>query len=62
MCKDCYILYITGKSVNKLIDIGFSTKRLNIVYCERLNNTMEVYERIKIITSFLGNDFQKLFE
>ena len=49
MCKDCYILYITGKSVNKLIDIGFQPKRLNVMYCERLNNTMEISERIKIV-------------
>ena len=56
MCKDCYILYITGKSVNKLIDIGFSPKRLNILYCERLNNTMDVSERIKITS------IEKIFE
>ena len=56
MCKDCYVLYITGKSVNKLIDIGFSPKRLNVLYCERLNNTMEVSERIKIIS------IEKIFE
>jgi len=56
MCKDCYILYITGKSVNKLIDIGFSPKRLKVLYCERLNNTMDVSERIKIIS------IEKIFE
>jgi ribonucleotide reductase beta subunit family protein with ferritin-like domain len=50
MCKDCYILYITGKSVNKLIEIGFSPKRLKIVYCERLNEAMDVSERIKIVS------------
>jgi ribonucleoside-diphosphate reductase subunit M2 len=50
MCKDCYILYITGKSVNKLIDIGFSPKRLKVLYCERLNNTIDVSERIKIVS------------
>jgi ribonucleoside-diphosphate reductase subunit M2 len=48
MCKNCYVLYITGKSINKLIDIGFSPKRLNIIYCERLNNTINVSERLKI--------------
>ncbi len=48
MCKDCYILYITCKSVNKLIDMGFSPKRLKILYCERLNNTMDNSKRIKI--------------
>jgi len=49
-CKDCYILYITTKSVNKLIEIGFSPKRLKILYCERLNNTKEVSERIKFVS------------
>jgi ribonucleoside-diphosphate reductase subunit M2 len=56
MCKDCYILYITGKSVNKLIEIGFSPKRLNVLYCERLNNTMDISERIKITS------IEKIFE
>ena len=56
MCKDCYLLFITGKSVNKLIDIGFSPKRPKIVYCERLNNTMDVTERIKI------TNIEKIFE
>jgi ribonucleoside-diphosphate reductase subunit M2 len=48
MCKDCYILYITTKSVNRLIEIGFSPKRLKILYCERLNNTVDISSRIKI--------------
>jgi ribonucleotide reductase beta subunit family protein with ferritin-like domain/intein/homing endonuclease len=56
MCKDCYILYITGKNVNKLINIGFQPKRLNIVYCERLNNTIDISERIKI------TKIEKIFE
>jgi len=56
MCKDCYVLYITGKSVNKLIDMGFSPKRLIVIYCERLNNTMDVSERIKI------KNIEKIFE
>lgn len=48
MCKDCYVLYITGKGVNTLIELGFSPKRVNIVYCERLNNTVDTRSRIKI--------------
>jgi ribonucleotide reductase beta subunit family protein with ferritin-like domain len=56
MCKDCYVLYITGKSVNKLIELGFSPKRLKIIYCNRLNNTMDVSERIKIV------NIEKFFE
>ena len=56
MCKDCYVLYITGKSVNKLIDMGFTPKRLNVIYCERLNDTMDISERIKIVS------IEKIFE
>jgi len=55
-CKECYILYITGKSVNKLIELGFSPKRLGILYCERLNTAMDVSERIKIVS------IEKIFE
>jgi ribonucleoside-diphosphate reductase subunit M2 len=54
MCKDCYVLYITGKSVNKLADIGFLPKRLNLVYCERLNEAChdacrDACEKIQIV-------------
>ena len=58
MCKDCYILYITGKSVNKLIELGLSPKRLQVLYCERINNAMDVSERIKItnIEKILENE------
>jgi hypothetical protein len=48
-CKEFFILYITTKSVNKLIDIGFSPKRLKLLYCKRLNGNKEVSERIKIV-------------
>ena len=48
MCDECHVLYITGKSVNKLIEMGFSPKRLKLIYCERLNDTMDVSPRIKI--------------
>ena len=48
MCKDCYVLYITGKSINKLIEIGFAPKRLQILYCERLNGTIDISPRITI--------------
>lgn len=37
LCKEIYCLYITTKDVNKLIDLGFSPKRLKVLYCERLN-------------------------
>jgi len=55
MCNNCYFLYISGKSVNKLMDIGFSPKLLNVMYCERLN-TIDVSERIKITS------IEKIFE
>ena len=57
-CKDCFVLYITGKSVNNLIDLGFSPKRLQLIYCERLNKCIEKTERIKIssITKILENE------
>jgi len=58
-CKDCYVLYITGKAVNKLMDMGFSPKRLNLIYCERLNtDDIDRTERIKIvsITKILDNE------
>jgi hypothetical protein len=57
-CKECYVLYITGKSVNKLIDLGFSPKRLKLLYCERINDSIEKTERIKIvsITKILENE------
>jgi ribonucleotide reductase beta subunit family protein with ferritin-like domain/intein/homing endonuclease len=56
MCKECYILYITCKSANKLIELGFAPKRLQVLYCDRLNNTMDVSERIKITS------IEKIFE
>ena len=36
ICNECYILYITSYNVNKLIEIGFSPKRLNILYCKQI--------------------------
>lgn len=49
-CKECYILYITGTSVNKLIKLGFSPKRLNLLYCETLNEAVQKETRIKIVS------------
>jgi len=49
-CKDCFVLYITGKSVNKLIDLGYSPKRLQVLYCARLNDSVEKTERITVIS------------
>lgn len=38
-CKKCFVLYITGKSVSQLMNIGFQPKRLTIKKCERLLNS-----------------------
>jgi ribonucleotide reductase beta subunit family protein with ferritin-like domain len=55
-CKECHVLYITGRSVNILMDLGFSPKRLKLEYCERLNNCVEKSKRIKVV------DIQKISE
>ena len=47
-CKDCYIMYISCKSVNKLIELGFSPKRIKLLYCERINKCFERSSLIKI--------------
>jgi ribonucleotide reductase beta subunit family protein with ferritin-like domain len=47
-CKNCYCLYISSISVNKLIEYGFSPKRLNILYCNRLKGRSTRSERIRI--------------
>jgi ribonucleotide reductase beta subunit family protein with ferritin-like domain len=36
--KKCYVMYISTKNVNKLIKLGFSPKRLEIIYCKRLDS------------------------
>ena len=46
MCKKCNILCISGKSVNKLIELGLSPKRLN---CKRLIEKIDT-KNIKIIS------------
>lgn len=35
-CKKCYVLYITGKYVTHLMNLGFQPKRLVLLKCERL--------------------------
>lgn len=54
LCNPCYVLYISCKSVNNLINLGFSPKRLNILYCERINNTYDHSKLIRIV------DIQKI--
>jgi ribonucleoside-diphosphate reductase subunit M2 len=46
--KDCYALYITNKTVNKLIEMGFSPKRVKVIYSELLNNSLETQLKISI--------------
>ena len=55
-CKERHVLYITGRSVNRLMDLGFSPKRLKLEYCNRLNNSVEKSKRIKVV------DIQKISE
>ena len=47
-CKECHVLYITGTSVNILIDLGFSPKRLKLIYCDRLHGAHNKSARIKV--------------
>lgn len=60
-CKDCFVLYITIKDVNKLISIGFCPKRLNILYCERINNLFSRKEKIRIKKIEKISDDEKTF-
>lgn len=48
LCKKCYVMYITGKSVNKLIKLGFNSRRLNIKYCERIEDSFERTNLIRV--------------
>jgi len=47
-CKDCFTIYISTTNVNKLIDLGFSPKRLQIKYCSRIINGVPKARKIKI--------------
>jgi len=40
-CKRCFVLYITGKFVSQLMNMGFQPKRLILIKCERLLNSNE---------------------
>ena len=56
-CKDLFILYITCKNVNKLIDLGFSPKRLNVLYCDRINNIFSRAQKVRISSiEYISND------
>ena len=60
-CKDCYVMYISCKSVNKLIDLGFSPKRIKLLYCERLNKRFDVSSLIKVKTIEKISDNEKTY-
>ena len=60
-CKDCFVLYITTKNVNKLILQGFCPKRLNILYCERIDNSFSSQEKIRIKKIEKISDDEKTF-
>jgi ribonucleotide reductase beta subunit family protein with ferritin-like domain len=60
-CKDCYVMYISCKSVNKLIELGFSPKRIKILYCERLNKRFDVSSLIKVKTIEKISDNEKTY-
>ena len=49
-CKTCYVLYITGKSVTQLMNLGFKPKRLDVIKCDRLlNSKNDMLVRVKSI-------------
>uniref|UniRef100_A0A6C0C5U6 DOD-type homing endonuclease domain-containing protein n=2 Tax=viral metagenome TaxID=1070528 RepID=A0A6C0C5U6_9ZZZZ len=60
-CKDCFVLYITCKNVNKLILQGFCPRRLNILYCERMDNSYSSALKIKIKSIEKISDDEKTF-
>ena len=47
-CKELYVLYISTVNVNKLIQIGFKPKRLNVLFCERLGDSIKKVSLIRI--------------
>lgn len=47
-CKDNFVLYISCKSVNSLITLGFAPKRLKVKFCKRIINSHNRAETIKI--------------
>lgn len=60
-CKDCFVLYITTKNVNKLILLGFCPRRLNILYCERIETSFSCQEKIRIKNIEKISDDEKTF-
>jgi ribonucleotide reductase beta subunit family protein with ferritin-like domain/intein/homing endonuclease len=56
-CKKCFVLYITGKFVSELMNIGFQPKRLVLIKCERLlHSNKNSLIRIKSIEKISDNE------
>jgi ribonucleotide reductase beta subunit family protein with ferritin-like domain len=56
-CKKSYVIYITGKYVTQLMNLGFQPKRLELVKCERLLNTKnDMLVRVKSIQKISDNE------
>jgi len=47
--KSDHVLYISCKSVNALIELGFEPKRLGVLYSPRLNDKFERTEAVRIL-------------
>ena len=60
-CKDCYVMYISCKSVNKLMELGFSPKRVSVLYSERLNGEFDKSSLIKIKSIEKISDNEKTY-
>ena len=60
-CKDCYIMYISCKSVNKLMELGFSPKRVHTITCDRIKNRFDVSSLIKIESIEKVSDSEKTY-
>lgn len=60
-CKDCYVLYISCISVNKLIKLGFSPKRVTVTYCDRMGTEYTKSSLIKIKSVEKISDNEKTY-
>jgi len=60
-CKECYVLYISTFYVSQLIELGFTPKRLKVVYCERLTKKQPLARCIKIKNISKISDNEKTY-
>jgi hypothetical protein len=60
-CKDCFVLYISCINVTNLMRLGFNPKRLKVLLCERLNNSMSKTEKIRIKSIEKISDNEKTY-